>query len=303
MPRTTQTTDSPSRLTDCNSLLFSGVVHFAALIALGLSTAASPDSWRGVQLVAHAGEQAETSLDDEALIEPVELLVAADEAAVMGPVHPVEDTATAASDFVALAALWDTAAVTSGLEGPALGSAGQADGSTVRAATQFFGIGGYGQSFVYVVDCSDSMNERGKFDRARYELLQSIEQLASDQRYFVIFFNDGPHPMDADQLVQATRDQVARTAEWVAYIQADGGTNPLPALLFALSLRPDAIYFLSDGQFDPGTKTQLRYRNRPNRRLRTRAIPIHTIAFMDRATERLMRAISRDSGGEYRFVK
>jgi hypothetical protein len=38
-------------------------------------------------------------------------------------------------------------------------------------------------------------------------------------------------------------------------------------------------------------------------RLNIREVPIHTIAFVDRGTEVLMRTIARDSGGEYRFVK
>ena len=105
--------------------------------------------------------------------------------------------------------------------------------------------------------------------------------------------------MDADQPVPATEEEFARTRRWISRVQPDGGTHPLPALLFALSLEPDAIYFLSDGQFDPVTIHEVRNRNRP----RTRRIPIHTIAFMDRFTERLMRAIARNSGGEYRFVK
>jgi hypothetical protein len=156
---------------------------------------------------------------------------------------------------------------------------------------------------VYVVDCSGSMSEYGKFDRARYELLQSIEQLSSDQRYFVIFFNHGAYPMDSDEMVLATEEQVARTTQWVAYMEADGGTNPLPALLFAISLRPDAIYFLSDGQFDRIAISQLRLRNRPNRRLQIKQVPIHAIAFFDRGTEYLMRTIARNSGGDYRFVQ
>ena len=285
-------------------MLFSGAVHFAALIALGLATAATEESWLGVKLLVNVGHGAESpALDDALLEDTVELQVAADPAAAMGPVQMFDDIAVPTTDFAALDALSESAAELSGFEGLALGGKGEDDGATARASTEFFGIGGYGQSFVYVVDCSGSMNERGKFDRARYELMQSIEQLAGDQRYFVIFFNDGAYPMEADELMLATQEQVSRTAEWVGYIEAEGGTHPLPALLFALSLRPDAIYFLSDGQFDPITITQLRARNQPNRRLRTGQIPIHTIAFVDRAMERLMRTIARNSGGEYRFVK
>ena len=299
-----QIIDRPIRIADVNSMLFSGAVHFAALIALGLATAATQQDWHGLKLRVNVGDGADAAaLDDALLEETVELRVVADPATAMGPAQLFDDIAVPTTDFAALAALSESAAEPSGFDGLALGGMGEADGTTTRASTEFFGIGGYGQSFVYVVDCSDSMNERGKFDRARYELMQSIEQLASDQRYFVIFFNDGAYPMDANELVLATPEEVARTAEWVGYMEADGGTYPLPALLFALSLRPDAIYFLSDGRFDPVAKTQLHARNRPNHRLRTRPIPIHTIAFMDRSTERLMRTIARESGGEYRFVK
>jgi hypothetical protein len=296
-------TERPRRLSDLNSMLFSGVVHFAALIALGLWTAASQDDWGGVKLSVAVGGGADSpALDDSPLADVVQLQPA-DVTAAMGPLQPFDDLTVPTIDFAALDALTHTATKASGFEGVALGGNSEGDGNTALASTEFFGIGGYGQSFVYVVDCSDSMNERGKFERACYELMHSIEQLASDQRYFVVFFNDGAYPMDADEMVLATEEQVARTAEWVGDMQADGGTNPLPALLFALSLRPDAIYFLSDGQFDPITLGQLRSRNRPNPRLRIREVPIHTIAFMDRATERLMRTIARNSGGEYRFVK
>ena len=187
--------------------------------------------------------------------------------------------------------------------GTGLGGGQKGEGSSGKAATEFFGIGGYGQSFVYVVDCSGSMNQNGKFERARYELLQSIEQLNKDQSYFVIFYNHEAHPMDGGRLVLATPAHIAETTQWVNYVEAEGGTNPLPALLYALSLHPDAIYFLSDGQFDPNTIQEIRLRNRPNNRLKTRQIPIHTIAFYDRFAAGLMRQIARNSGGEFKFVQ
>jgi hypothetical protein len=73
--------------------------------------------------------------------------------------------------------------------------------------------------------------------------------------------------------------------------------------VYALSLHPDAIYFLSDGQFDPNTTQEMRLRNRPNNRLKARQIPIHTIAFYDRYAAGLMKTIARNSGGEFRFVQ
>jgi hypothetical protein len=147
------------------------------------------------------------------------------------------------------------------------------------------------------------MNDRGKFERARYELLHSIEQFKSDQRFYIIFYNEGAYPIDADEPLLATQDNLAKATNWIQQVEPTGGTNPLPALLFALTLRPDAIYLLSDGQFDPAVLQIMRTRNRQNLRTRMRQIPIHTIAFFDRIAEGLMRTIARNSGGEYRYVK
>jgi von Willebrand factor type A domain len=294
-------TKTADRLADLNSMLFSLVLHFAALIGMGLLAAASPQDWGGVKLLVNV-DQGETPLiDDVPLEELVELEVAAEPAAAMSALHGNDDLVVPTTDFASVDALSRSSANAFALEGIDLSGNGVLSQTGGAAATEFFGIGGYGQSFVYVVDCSDSMNERGKFNRARYELLQSIERLASDQRYFVIFFNDEAHPMDAGELVPATEDQFARAAEWVAYVEAHGGTNPLPALLLALSLRPDAIYFLSDGQFDPLTIAQLKVSNRPRHRIGQR-VPIHSVAFVDRGTIRLMKTIARNSGGEFRFV-
>jgi von Willebrand factor type A domain len=290
----------PGRLQDVNAMLLSAFFHVAAFIALGLLSVVSPDSWRGVQLLVNVDDGFDSpAVDDASLDDAVMLEAANDSAASVDAIRLFDMSTMAATDFAPLEALSENAAEASGLEGLALGGSGDADGSLNGAAAEFFGINGYGQTFVYVVDCSGSMNERRKFERAIYELLQSIEQLARDQRYFVIFYNDTAYPMEADEPVAATQDEFARTRHWVDRVQPQGGTHPLPALLYALSLEPDAIYFLSDGMFDPVTLYQVRSHNRP----RSRQIPIHTIAFVERATEGLMRTIARNSGGEFRFVK
>jgi hypothetical protein len=109
--------------------------------------------------------------------------------------------------------------------------------------------------------------------------------------------------MESDEPVLATQAQFSKTADWVNQARASNGTNPLPALLHALSMRPDAIYFLSDGQFDPIAVEILRIRNKPTKRVGHRQIPIHTIAFVDYSTIGIMRAIARNSNGEHRFVR
>ncbi len=284
-------------------MLISALCNLTVMVALGLITTVVDSQWGGVKLAVNVGDGDSPSAEDLQLDETFKLEASAEPAAAMGPVRVFDDAIVPAADVAELNALADNAALASGLEGRAFGGSARGDGTDGQAATEFFGIGGYGQTFVYVVDASGSMNQRGKFDRACYELLQSIEQLASDQRYYVIFYNDSAYPMNADEPVFAIEKELSRTVRWVNDAVADGGTFPLPALLVALSLRPDAIYFLSDGQFDPLTVHELKMRNRPTKRVRMRQIPIHTIAFVDRGTVGLMRTIARNSGGEFRFVK
>ncbi len=279
-------------------MLISALCNLVLLVVLGLLTSVTSNPWGGVKLMAEAGQGDEEQFDDSNFDDKVELASTAESAAALGPITASEISASS-TDLAPLDALAPGGKL-SGLEGLALGGSGKGDGKTGSA--EFFGIGGYGQTFVYVVDASDSMNENGKFDRARYELLQSIEQLSSEQRYFIIFYNDTAYPMDADEPVPATQRQFAATTKWVQHARARSGTNPLPALLHALSMRPDAIYFLSDGQFDPIAIQMLRMKNPKSKRRGHKQIPIHTVAFVDHMTIGLMRTIARDSGGEHRFV-
>lgn len=323
-------TERSNWLDDLNSMLVSTLIHFSILIVLGLLTVAGASSGHSGSIVMTLDGDGGTPgvADDDSipdgtqLDDPTVLSQPVDLAAAIGPETTTELSTPLASEIAAPEVSAFSSAILSGgggtiadgsKEGPATepfgllggtgrGGGGSGSGSSTRASTDFFGIGGYGQTFVYVVDASDSMNDRGKFERARYELLHSIEQLKSDQKFFVIFYNEGAYPMDADEPILATPDNVAKITRWIQQIEPTGGTNPLPGLLLGLTMRPDAIYFLSDGQFDPAVIQVMRARNRQNLRMKTRMIPIHTIAFFDRIAEGLMRTIARNSGGEYKYV-
>jgi hypothetical protein len=288
---------------DCNSMLISALCNLTALVVLGLITTVGDDGWRGIKLMAEAGDGLSSLATDVEIDENIKLEATAEPATAMGPMRLFDESVVATSHFGSLESLSENSAMQSGFDGFDSGTFGNGSGASGHAATKFFGIGGYGQTFVYVVDASGSMSEEGKFERACYELLQSIEQLSSDQRYFVIFYNNTAYPMDEDEPVLATPNQFRQTLRWIDEAVPNGGTNPLPALNLALSLRPDAIYFLSDGLFDPVTVNLVRMQNRPSKRKQVRQIPIHTVAFVDRSAIGLMRTIARDSQGEHRFVK
>ena len=68
------------------------------------------------------------------------------------------------------------------------GSAGGA-GRSIGPGTQFFGARDHAHSFAYVIDCSGSMATRNSLDVAKREMLSSINQLAPDAQFAVIFYN------------------------------------------------------------------------------------------------------------------
>jgi hypothetical protein len=90
-------------------------------------------------------------------------------------------------------------------------------------------------------------------------------------------------------------------------VQTISGTDPRKALEIGLALKPSAMFFLSDGEF-----------NKPNRSKffgddtteaedvieasDPTAIPIHTVAFEDRSCEARMNGIATMTHGQHRFV-
>ncbi len=169
---------------------------------------------------------------------------------------------------------------------------------------EFFGLTARGKRFVYVVDASGSMatnaldGNYAPFDVAYRELLTSLRDLDSQQRFLVIFFNNFAYPQEklrGRELWPATPRNIKEFEQWAAGITPDGGTEPLEALLQAIAVEPDAIFFLTDGQFDPSVAAAVKLAN-------SSRTAIHAIGVGQDAAEELLRTISRDSSGTFRLI-
>jgi uncharacterized protein YegL len=164
---------------------------------------------------------------------------------------------------------------------------------------KFFGTAETGRSFVFVVDCSGSMQGH-RISRALAELKQSLDQLNDKQRFYVILFNEGAIPLfgeDARPELHRATFRIRRRAEnWLKSVSAGGPTHPDAAIQMALSLKPDVMYFLTDGQMDRTARTVAQESNKH------RTI-IHTIGFESNAGEAILKGIATDNGGRYRFVQ
>jgi len=179
---------------------------------------------------------------------------------------------------------------------------GTGAGNGSGSGTGFFGLQVEGRKIVFVVDRSASMNHpypgpaKTRFGRLKVELVRAIMKMSSESQFYIIFFNRYPLFMPSRTLQAATPDTQKKYLYWVATVKAKGDTDPRVALVSAMRLRPDVIYFLTDGDFLPSIKRDLR-------KLRQRSVRIHTIAFGSRSSEKLLKLVAVQNNGKYRFIR
>lgn len=183
--------------------------------------------------------------------------------------------------------------------------------------TYFFGIPAKGQRFVYILDMSTSMRERNAYGFSRFhvaarELIRTVEALDEEQEFLVVafcyqsyFFT--PNPAQP-KMTRATAPNKQRLQSWVSHLQLASGTDPRQGVVAALRLKPDAIFLLSDGEFNGRKKNRQQIPGNVtteqlivfNRRADT---PIHTIALDGDESRVRLAAIAKATGGKHRFVE
>ncbi len=185
----------------------------------------------------------------------------------------------------------------SGAEG--VGGGGEGDLIGSESGVGFFGSRGTAKSVVFVVDMSGSM-ENGRFARAQQELVRSIHKLHVTQKFYVIFFTSKAVPMffptTAADLVSATPMMKRKVTRWITERRTGRGTDPEDALVLALSLKPEVIYFLTDGEFSERCREIVKEKN-------TFGAVINTIALQSREGVPLLQDIASDNKGVFLFVK
>lgn len=170
-------------------------------------------------------------------------------------------------------------------------------GELKESEATFFGVKASGRNFVFVVDTSGSMSINDRYLRCRAELLRSIGALKYGQKYFVIFFNSQTFAMPENKLVDARPAQITKTQEWCKLAVPSSGTEPWDGLARALRMKPDAIYLLTDGDFDPMVVQRV-----ANAQPQTKKIPIHTICFESLQGSINLETIAKLTNGTYMFV-
>lgn len=183
------------------------------------------------------------------------------------------------------------------------GEKGGGDGESGdgAGAGAFFGMDLKGASVVFVVDASSSMNHphpgpaKTRFGRVKIELFKAISLMTDAEKFFMIFFNEFPIPMPAARLISATPENRQLFLNWMAPGQAAGDTEPEAALLAAIHLRPEVIYFLTDGKFKYSVVQNVSAANQAG-------VVINTICFGNDTGEKFLKQLAQRNGGVYRFV-
>jgi len=173
-----------------------------------------------------------------------------------------------------------------GLEGLGTGS-GRGSG--------FFGAGGEARKIVYVVDRSGSMTD--SIDYVKFELKRSIGELGEEKEFHVIFYSSGPPvEMPTRRLVNATDRNKQLAFEFIDGVIPQGETDPSKALERAFEVKPELIYLLTDGEFDKAIVGLVKRLNAGGQ------VTVHTIGFLYRMGEQVLKQIADENGGSYKFV-
>lgn len=178
---------------------------------------------------------------------------------------------------------------------------GDGSGAGGQSSLGFFGAAEPGKSYAFVLDGSRSMNYphdgewKSRMKLLKAELVRSIGKLGPDNRFFIIFFNSEPRPMPSRRLEPAIPQSQKRFLQWAIEQKADGETKPASALRLALKLKPDVIYFLTDGQFEPKFRRILM-------KIRQDRTVIHTYAMGNDDSEKVLRELAAANGGKYHYI-
>lgn len=122
-----------------------------------------------------------------------------------------------------------------------------------KAKTTVFGVEGEGTRFIYVFDRSASMNgqEGRPLRAAKKEIVGSLESISPVHEFQIIFYNENPLPFGGisgrgPTLYRGDAQSKLKAQRFVNDVQAIGGTKHVSALLMALAMAPDVIFFLTD---------------------------------------------------------
>jgi len=287
------------------------LIHLVIMVLAGWMTVHYPD--------ADAGGVGNTAEVEFAVMTESELAaMLPQDSASTEPLVPESDTVIdpAATELTRSTTISTDALTESSIEieiDTGAGDIGDTEGGGLTTGTgggggaSFFGLEAQGSRFAYIVDRSSSMRGE-KMTRTRDELTRSVTGLMDNGEFLIIFYSDNPEVLGRRMAWRdASERSKSQARRQIARVEPRGGTKPLGAfeLIFSQRIKPDAIYFMTDGIFSDEIPDRLVALNRKA------LIPIHCILFGQASRNSMisgdvatmMKRIASDSDGQFRYVE
>jgi hypothetical protein len=187
------------------------------------------------------------------------------------------------------------------------------------AGTKFMGIETTARKVVYLLDYSSSMRASDRrIDALKAELGRSVHKLANDAEFSVVLFGLQPPGIDPNvqrttpggnlrppnamvmppgTLIDANGSNKAKATSWMQFCEKieGGATYPWEGMQLALDLKPEVIYFLTDGNFEDGDMNDLRMVLQES----GNGVRVHCIAFASEDDIHHLQEIAGSTGGSY----
>ncbi|MFO7902553.1 MAG: hypothetical protein R6U98_07830 [Pirellulaceae bacterium] len=169
----------------------------------------------------------------------------------------------------------------------------------------FGGAPAAGNSFLFILDRSDSMGRHGLgvIARAKDEFQRALSALDSAHRFQIVAYNHQCVFFGGKrELLPASDSNKERVGKFMGGLAAFGATNHFSALMSGLHRSPDVLFLLTDGG-DPTLSHPQVVRILKQARGQT---SIHCIQFGRRPlndTDNFMSRLARETGGAYRYLK
>jgi len=168
-------------------------------------------------------------------------------------------------------------------------------------AADFYGVQAPATRIVYIVDHSGSMLDN--FDFVRKEVDRSVGRLVPLQFFGVVMVSEKATSVMGNELVRALPENKKKFSEALAHIRAEGQNDDMlppfqQAFEVAFKLKPQMIYFLTDGRFGKGLPGVIAKLNADHK------VVINTVAFVSEEPEykAVLKRIAKENGGKYVFV-
>lgn len=165
----------------------------------------------------------------------------------------------------------------------------------------FFGVEASGNRFAFVVDVSQSMEQDDRIGRLKQELRATVDNMAETAEFVIVTFSDKSTVLGTKlEWREASPAMRRRVLAETDEIEMGPSTNPMPGFdtVFSIRPKPDAIYFMTDGQFEETVVERVAILSRS-----AGGVPVHCICFGDDVGGKLLQRIASMTKGTYTFIR